>query len=104
MQPVSAEEFQSKITGALPVVVDFFAEWCGPCKMLSPVLESLAPSYEGKFEVIKVNIDEHSDIAQQYNVTSIPTIVFIKEGQEADRMVGFQSKENLQQRFDKFAG
>ena len=70
------------------VVVDFFATWCGPCKMLSPVIESLADQYEGKVLVGKVNVDEEPDLARRFGVMSIPTVVFLKNGQEFDRKVG----------------
>lgn len=101
MQVLNAAEFAAKVAGATnPLVVDFFAEWCGPCKMLSPVLESLASEYEGKLEIVKVDIDEAADVAQQYGITSVPTIVVMKSGQEVDRMVGFQSKDSLAAKFN----
>jgi thioredoxin 1 len=101
MQVLNSAEFAAKVAGATtPLVVDFFAEWCGPCKMLSPVLENLAAEYDGKLEIVKVDIDEAADVAQQYGVTSVPTLVVIKSGQEADRMVGFQSKDSLSAKFN----
>ena len=66
-------------------MVDFWADWCGPCKMLSPVIESLADQYEGKVLVGKVNVDEEPDLARRFGVMSIPTVVFLKNGQEFDR-------------------
>lgn len=103
MQPVTQAEFDQKVGGPLPLAVDFFAEWCGPCKMLSPVIESLAPEFAGKLDIVKVDIDAEQDLAQKYGVTSIPTIVFFKGGQEVGRMVGFQSKESLQAKFNTVA-
>jgi thioredoxin 1 len=101
MQVLNSSDFKVKVAEAsTPLVVDFFAEWCGPCKMLSPVLESLAPEFEGKLEIVKVDIDEAGDIAQEYGVTSVPTIVVIKDGQEVERMVGFQSKDSLSAKFN----
>lgn len=103
MQPVTQAEFAQKVSGTIPLAVDFFAEWCGPCKMLSPVIESLAPEFAGKLDIVKVDIDAEQELAQKYGVTSIPTIVFFKDGQEAGRMVGFQSKESLQAKFNAIA-
>lgn len=104
MQVLNSTEFKAKLAEAkTPLVVDFFAEWCGPCKMLSPILESMSPEFEGKLEIVKVDIDEASDVAQEYGVTSVPTLVVIKEGKEVDRMVGFQSKDSLASKFNGFA-
>lgn len=105
MDVTNQDDARSVISsGDMPVVVDFFAEWCGPCKMLSPVLESLAPEYDGKVKIIKVDIDESPELSQEYGVTSVPTIVFFKGGSEADRLVGFQSKDSLAAKFDALAG
>jgi thioredoxin 1 len=87
-----------------PVVVDFSAEWCGPCKMLSPILEELAGEYSGKTDIIKVDIDESQDLAQQYGIVSVPTLVFFKNGDEVDRVIGFQSKDVLMQKLDGMGG
>lgn len=101
MDPISAEQFREVVANSdVPVVVDFFAEWCGPCKMLSPVLESLAPEFEGKLKIVKVDIDQASDVAQEFKVVSVPTIVFFKDGAEVDRMVGFQSADSLKNKFN----
>ena len=79
----------------LPVLVDFFADWCGPCKMMAPIVESLAGSYEGKVKVGKLNIDDEMEIAQRYRVMSIPTFIIFKDGQSVDVSVGAMSKEEL---------
>jgi thioredoxin 1 len=84
-----------------PVLVDFWAEWCGPCKMIAPVLDELAQEYDGKVRIGKVNIDDHQGIAGQYNVRAIPTLLLFKEGQVADQIVGLRSKRDLAASFDR---
>jgi thioredoxin 1 len=78
-----------------PVVVDFWAEWCGPCKMVAPVLAEIADEQSGKVRVAKVNVDEHPGLAQQFNVMSIPTLIVFKDGQEVQRIVGAKGKAQL---------
>ena len=78
-----------------PVLVDFFADWCGPCKMMAPVVEQLAEELEGKAKVGKLNIDENMDIAEKYRVMNIPTFLIFKDGQEKERIVGAVSKNEL---------
>lgn len=79
----------------LPVLVDFFAEWCGPCKMLAPIIDELAGEYEGKVKVGKCDLDASPDIASKYGVQSIPTLIFFKGGEVVEKLMGFQSKEAL---------
>ena len=83
-------EFASAVAAAPLAVVDFWASWCGPCKMLGPVIEELGSEYEGRALVAKVNVDEEPDLARQFGVMSIPTVVYLKNGQEFDRSVGVQ--------------
>ena len=78
------------------VLVDFYADWCGPCKMISPILEELAKEYEGKVTIVKVNVDENGDIAGRYGVMSIPNLVLFKNGDVVKHVVGFQPKNQLQ--------
>ena len=80
----------------LPVLVDFSADWCGPCKMLAPTIEEIAKEYEGKVKVGKVNIDEFAQLAIKYGVASIPTVILFKDGQAVDKSVGFVPKANLE--------
>jgi thioredoxin 1 len=86
-----------------PVLVDFWAEWCGPCKMLGPVLDELAMEYGGKVKIAKVNIDDHQNLAAQYRVTAIPTLLVFKNGQVMEQMVGAKSKRDLKASLDRVA-
>ena len=81
-------EFDAAVAAAPLAMVDFWADWCGPCKMLSPVVESIGSQYEGKVQVGKVNVDEEPELARRFGVMNIPTVVFLKNGQEIDRKVG----------------
>jgi thioredoxin 1 len=78
-----------------PVLVDFYASWCRPCQIISPLVEELAKEYEGKLEAVKVDIDQASDVASQYNILSIPTIIIFEKGREKERIVGVVSKDVL---------
>ena len=75
------------------VLVDFFAEWCWPCKMISPILDELQAEFEDKINIIKVNVDNSMDIAEQYNISNIPALVLLKKGQEVQRLIGFSPKQ-----------
>lgn len=91
---VNSKEFNEAIVSGT-VVVDFSATWCGPCKMLAPVYEEAARDLEGKATFLKVDIDESSELAQEYGIVSVPSIVLLKDGVKKDMTMGFQPKENL---------
>lgn len=82
-------------------LVDFWATWCGPCKMIAPVLEDLAADYDGKADILKLDVDQNQATAAKFEVMSIPTLIVFKDGQPVDKVVGFQPKENLAQVLDK---
>lgn len=91
----NAATFDDLLTNDLPVVIDFWAPWCGPCRMLSPVVDKIAGELEGKIVVAKCNVDENQDLAMKYGVMSIPTIVMLKGGSEVMRSVGAVPKPKL---------
>lgn len=94
---VDAENFEREVLESkTTVLVDFYADWCGPCKMLSPIVDEVATSGNTGAKFVKVNIDENQDLARKYNVMSIPTLVIIKNGKEADRSVGLINKEKIE--------
>ncbi|MGR6835558.1 thioredoxin [Syntrophomonas erecta] len=105
VKTISLETFdQDVLKSDLPVLVDFWAPWCGPCKMVGPIVETLAADNEGKIVVGKVNVDDNRDLAVKYGIRGIPTLVFFKNGTEAKRIVGAQSKEQLQKAIDQIIG
>ncbi len=91
---------QEVLESSLPVLVDFGASWCMPCRMLEPTIEKLAEENQGKLKVCKLNTDENQNIAAQYGIQGIPTIIVFKEGKEVGRTVGVMSKEKLQEKLD----
>jgi thioredoxin 1 len=88
----------SVLNSEIPVLVDFWAEWCGPCRMVSPIVEHLSHSLEGKVRVFKLNVDQNREIAEKYNVHSIPTLILFKNGNEINRTIGVSPKE----KYDNF--
>ncbi|HHU31884.1 MAG TPA: thioredoxin [Clostridia bacterium] len=99
---VSASNFKEEVLDAdKPVLVDFWAAWCGPCRMIAPVVEQIAEEYNGKLKVAKLNVDENPSIASQYEVMSIPTLFVFKDGDVASRLIGYMPKDRLKQAIDQ---
>lgn len=99
---IDANNFDDEVLNAdKPVVVDFWAPWCGPCKMVSPVIEEIAADNKDKLKVCKVNVDENKDVASKYQVMSIPAIFVFENGEVKDQVTGYLSKEELQERIDQ---
>lgn len=99
---LTAENFKEKVeTAKGTVLVDFFATWCGPCKMIAAAVEQLSEDYLGKAEVYKLDVDEAQEIAQKYSVMSIPTLVFFQDGKESERMVGVVSQVQLKDAMER---
>lgn len=93
---ITKTEFEEKVINSeLPVLVDFFATWCGPCKMMTPVVETLEKELEGKVKIFKIDVDEEQELAMQYNVMSIPTFILFKNGQIVETALGMRSKQEL---------
>ncbi len=98
----NAKEWQSKVLDSpMPVFVDFWAEWCGPCRMVGPVVEELAGEYDGKVNFVKVNVDEANDVASKYSVFSIPTLMLFNKGELVAQNVGASSKDSYKKMIDK---
>lgn len=95
---ITKENFESEVLNSdIPVLVDFWATWCGPCKMIAPNVEEIAEEYEGKIKVCKVNIDEQMDLSLEFKVTSIPTLILFENGKEVKRDVGFMTKAEIEE-------
>ena len=101
VQQIGDADFDSIVNGGKPVFVDFWAPWCGPCRIVGPIVEELAPSYDGKAVIAKLNVDDNPVVAQRFGVTSIPTMMMFKEGKLVDRIVGAAPKGALQQFIDR---
>lgn len=96
---ITNENFASLKNGQLPFVIDFWATWCGPCRMLAPIIAELAKEYEGKVVVGKCDVEENEDLAQEFGIRNIPTVLFFKGGEMVDKVVGAVSKAKLDEKF-----
>ena len=96
---ITASNFETLKNGELPLVVDFWATWCGPCRMIAPIIEELAKEYDGKINVGTCDVEEWDDIAADFGIRNIPTILFFKGGEIVDKMVGAASKSKIEEKF-----
>ena len=95
---ITNENYESYKNGSLPLVIDFWATWCGPCRMVAPIIEELANEYDGKVTVGKCDVEEAHDIAAEFGIRNIPTIVFMKDGKILDKIVGAASKRKIEEK------
>ena len=96
---ITSENFESLKNGQQPLVVDFWATWCGPCRLVSPIISELAKEYDGQITVGKCDVEENEDLALEFGIRNIPTILFFKNGQVVDKIVGAQSKAMIEEKF-----
>ena len=101
VQQITDADFESVVNAGKPVFIDFWAPWCGPCRIVGPIVEELAPSYDGKAVIAKLNVDDNPMVAQRFGVTSIPTMMMFKGGKLVDRMVGAAPRTALQTFIDR---
>ena len=96
---ISSENFENLRNGDKPLVVDFWATWCGPCRMVAPIIEKMAEKYDGQIGVGKCDVEENEDLAAEFGIRNIPTILFFKNGVIADKIVGAQSEAKIDEKF-----
>ena len=97
---LTKDNFETEVLkSSIPVLVDFWATWCGPCQMLAPTIEEIAKEYEGKVKVGKINVDEQPELAMKFKIMSIPTLLMFKNGEVSDKMIGFVPKEQITKMF-----
>lgn len=100
---ITAENFENEVIKSdIPVLVDFWAAWCGPCRMVAPVVDQIAAEFKGKVKVGKINVDEESELAERFRIMSIPTLIVFKNGQIAESVMGARSKESLANMLNKY--
>ncbi|MCK5698981.1 MAG: thioredoxin [Candidatus Aenigmarchaeota archaeon] len=101
MLELNADNFETEVTNSeTPVIIDFWASWCGPCQMMGPVFEELSKDYTGKLKFAKLSTEEQPDLAAKFNISGIPCLIITKQGKEIDRIVGFAPKETMKEKID----
>jgi thioredoxin 1 len=96
---ITSENFESLKNGSLPLVVDFWATWCGPCRMIGPIISKLSEKYDGQITVGKCDVEENDELAAEFGIRNIPTVLFFKNGEVVDKIVGAQSEAKLDEKF-----
>lgn len=102
MKVINSQEFEELIKENKPTLVDFFATWCGPCRMLSPILEQVEAGANGEFNVVKMDVDESYDVAKKFGIMSVPTMIIFKNGEEQEKIVGLRQKTQIEEAIKKF--
>ncbi|MFT7587891.1 MAG: thioredoxin 1 [Limisphaerales bacterium] len=102
MTSANNNQIQEVLSGSKPVLLDFYAEWCGPCKSLAPTIDTLSEKYKDKFEILKVDVDQHKELAMKYGIRSIPALLFFENGAVKERLVGNQAIQTLENKISSY--
>lgn len=101
MLEINTDNFPKLITSELPLVIDFWAEWCGPCKAIAPMMEEFAREYDGQVNIGKCDVEENNDLAVEFKIRNVPTILFIRNGEVVDKIVGAVSRDEIEKKMEK---